>query len=201
MENLYIDHPTEEALERFLLRQNAEEELDIVETHILACESCVARLETLEMQIAVTKSALEQLERESREKKPAAAFSKGWFAFPKLAWAGAAAALVLGIALVPQLRRGGREAVEVQLSAKRGVQNTVVPEGSPLHLRLETNDLPEGPGRVEIVDSNGAGVWAGGVAIQRGRIQVNVPGIKKAGTYFLRLYNPALLREFAFQVR
>jgi hypothetical protein len=49
---------TEEALERFLLHQSRDEELEVLESHILACESCVTRLEDLEVWLAVTKLAL-----------------------------------------------------------------------------------------------------------------------------------------------
>ena len=59
----YLEHPTEEALERFLLHQSQEAEIEIVETHILACESCVERLEVLETHIAATKIALAELQR------------------------------------------------------------------------------------------------------------------------------------------
>ena len=41
----YLDHPNEEALERFLRNEVQESELETIETHILACESCVTRLE------------------------------------------------------------------------------------------------------------------------------------------------------------
>ncbi len=58
IQNLDFYHPTEESLERFLLKHSQEEELAVVETHILACESCVARLESLEMNVAVMKLAL-----------------------------------------------------------------------------------------------------------------------------------------------
>ncbi len=62
MQEPYIDHPTEEALERFLLHHSEEQELEIVETHILACESCVSRLESLESDIAASKLALRQFQ-------------------------------------------------------------------------------------------------------------------------------------------
>ena len=55
------DHPAEEALERFLLHHSRQEELELLEIHILGCEACVNRLEKLEPEIAATKLALEHL--------------------------------------------------------------------------------------------------------------------------------------------
>jgi anti-sigma factor RsiW len=55
------DHPSEDSLERFLLNRCEVDELEIVETHIFACEACVTRLETLELTIEATKLALQNL--------------------------------------------------------------------------------------------------------------------------------------------
>src|SRR5437868_15481827 len=60
MRSTYLDHPTEDALERLLLHQSREEELEVLEAHILACESCVTRLENLEVWLATTKLALNE---------------------------------------------------------------------------------------------------------------------------------------------
>jgi hypothetical protein len=57
----YLDHPAEEVLERFLLSHCSENELCEVETHILHCEGCVARLELLELQITAFKLCLQMM--------------------------------------------------------------------------------------------------------------------------------------------
>ena len=62
MEKLYQEHPTEEVLERFILNTSSEDELESVETHILACEHCVNQLETIETDIAATRLALQNVE-------------------------------------------------------------------------------------------------------------------------------------------
>lgn len=54
-------HPTEEAMERFLLHQSREGELESLESHILGCEGCVDRLERMEPEIVETKLALKQM--------------------------------------------------------------------------------------------------------------------------------------------
>ena len=62
MNEPYREHPSEEALERFLLNMSPEEEVEGFETHILACGYCIEQLETLETQIAATRLALQTLE-------------------------------------------------------------------------------------------------------------------------------------------
>src|SRR5205823_12460915 len=133
----HLEHPTEEALERFLLHQSEEPEIALVETHILACESCVDRLEALEMQIAATRIALAELQRDSHAKQATSEKRswRGWFGIGGLSFAGAAACAVLAIALFTP--------AQVQLSAYRGTETSSVPEWRPLHMHLQTADIPD----------------------------------------------------------
>jgi anti-sigma factor RsiW len=201
----YLDHPAEDALERFLLHQCEEEELELVETHILACESCVTRLETLELQITATKLALQQLENEriTREAAKQRHSWKQWFTLPTLSWAAGAACLAVALLVAPKF-----VPTDVNLSAYRGLENPVVPEGRPLDLHLNTTDLSEGRVQVELVNGDGSELWKGTTEIKHDQAEVRVPKITESGAHFLRLYTPAqgntdntLLREFAFQVQ
>src|SRR5689334_20187935 len=99
MQDIYLDHPTEEALERFVLNHADEKELEIVETHILACVSCVTRLEDLELQIAATKLALQQVRTEQLAKQATkkTASWKTWATAPGLSLAGGLAVLAVGV--------------------------------------------------------------------------------------------------------
>ena len=63
MQNTKPDHPTEDELERYILDRSRDEELEGLETHILACESCVT-IQDLEFEINVTKLALQDFRRE-----------------------------------------------------------------------------------------------------------------------------------------
>ena len=56
-----LDHPSEEALERFLLHDIRGHELVRLEGHILACERCIACLEDIELDVAATKLALRHI--------------------------------------------------------------------------------------------------------------------------------------------
>lgn len=216
MTDPYLDHPNEEALERFLRNEAQESELEIIETHILACESCVTRLEALELDLAAVKVACHELQTERIQKEAARSRSwRDWFTLPALSWAGAAAVLALGITVVPQFLPR-----DVNLTATRGLETgmtlspcgtleaAVVPEGRPLDLHLKADDLPEGRVNLEIVNGVGKRVWQGAGMIKQQRANVVVPRITTAGAYFLRLYNPAqtgsepdVLREFRFEVR
>ncbi|MGH9581600.1 MAG: hypothetical protein ACRD4O_01535 [Bryobacteraceae bacterium] len=197
-------------MERYLLSQTGEEELEMVESHILACESCVTRLEILELDIAAMKRALYQIEARLEARAAARTDSRWrhWFAVPTLSWAGVIAAVALVIAVVPHFWEHNRAAVDFSLSANRGMETVVVPEGRPLHLTLNANDLPEGAAGVTVVDSNGVQIWRGAGQIENNRISVTVPRIAQSGTHFVRLYSraaggapPELLREFSIDVR
>ena len=210
MQDTYLDHPNDEALERFLLHHANEEELEVVETHILACESCVTRLEDLEFLIATTKLALQEVRNEQLAKQIAkqqqTSSWKSWFTVPRLSWAGGLAVFALGVALVPQLTQ--QHPADVALSAYRGLDVSTVPEGRPLHVSLNANDLGSGPVTVELVDGQGLRLWQGSTDIQNNKVDISIPQIRQIGTHFIRLYSPKpgngegeLLREFAFQVK
>ena len=91
MQSPYFDHPTEEALEQFLLHQSREEELEVLETHILARESCVIRHEDLDVRIAATKPALNEILAQKSVKaaaKERTSWSRSWFTVRNFSLAG-----------------------------------------------------------------------------------------------------------------
>ncbi len=208
MNEPYRDHPSEDALERFLLNQSDEEELEIVETHIMACESCVTRLESLELNIAATKLAIKNklAEQEVRVVQPVAAKSRtSWFAWltmPRLSFAGAglaACALALTFISVPR---------DVTLVAERGNETTAVSEYVPLHLHLQARDMDPGPVTVEMVDQAGKQVWQTESAVKDQLIDVKAPRLTASGSYFIRVYTPTagdaignLIREYSIKAK
>jgi hypothetical protein len=125
---------------------------------------------------------------------------------PGLSLAGGLAVLAVGVILVPQFTQ--KRSAEVALSAYRGLENSTVPEGRPLHISLNANDLSSGPVAVELVDERGMKLWQGLSTVEGDKVEVSVPRISERGTHFLRLYTPKpgqtegdLVREFAFQVK
>jgi hypothetical protein len=222
MTNPYLSHPNEEALERFLLQRSDEQELEIVETHILACDSCVARLELLETQIADLKLAYEAGERQRlavAARVPKQSFRQKWFTIPTLSWAGAAcAALAVAIVVIPATVRSGKNlpaaesisacaASDMSLTACRGKETALLPANRPLNLTVETTDIAAGPADAQIVDASGRELWHGETNVADQQAKVSVPGISQPGTYLLRLYAPGagaereLLREFRFEIK
>jgi len=230
MTNSYLEHPTEEALERFLLNRSEESEAETLETHILACEACVTRLESLELQITDLKAALVQFEeaRINKELKPARSSWKNWLSLPTLSWAGAAcAALLIGVTVMPHAMHKaqfaslsesgaaagdlsacrGSDSTDTTLATCRGTGTSIFPESRPLKLRVDTTDLPHGPVDIQLVNGEGTEVWQGQTAVNNDRAELKLPKISQSGPYFLRLYAPSagseheLLREFRFEVK
>jgi anti-sigma factor RsiW len=210
MQNTKLNHPTEDELERYILNRSREEELEGVETHILACESCVTRLEDLELEISATKLALQDFRTEQLAKAefPKESTWRAWFTVPKLSWTGAVATVALGLIVAPAFVPHQAPVAQVSLSAFRGEETFVVPAGHRLDMHLETADLAEGPVLVAIADIRGVEVWKGSTAIHHEQAEVVIPPITEKGAHFLRLYaakqdgpDRDLLREFAFQVQ
>ncbi len=201
MNEPYREHPSEEALERFLLNKSPDEELESVETHILACEFCVEQLESLESEIAATKIALQNMtvQRDSKSLAHTARRWKRWFTIPRLSFAAtsavaAAAAILLS---VPS---------NVSITAYRGTETAIVPEGRPLHMHLNAAQIDSGPVKVELADSTGSIVWTGASVVRDDKVDVALPRITHSGAYLLRLYSVPqgqasndLLREYSLE--
>lgn len=203
MKEPYHEHPTEEALERFLMNHSTEEELEFVETHIFACESCVEHLEVLEMQITATKLALASAEakRIQKESVKQSSYWKNWFSIPHLSYASGFAVLALGVILFSIPR-------DVTITAYRGTETAIVSQWRPLHVHLNASGLPVGPATVQVVDANGSLVWRGASVVKNDQLDVTLPRLKTSGQYYVRLYStsqngsdPELLREFAVQAK
>ena len=205
MNEPYRDHPNEDALERFLLNQSEEDELEIVETHILACEACVTRLETLEFQIEATKVALRDFQKAEQSAKTAQPKRKtsllSWLTVPRLSFAGAAlAACAIALTFVSMPRN-------VSLAAYRGTETNFVSQWLPLDAHLNGRDLPAGPVRIEVVDARGGNIWLGAATVKDEQIEVHIPRFTSAGQYFVRVYSTqedasgGLLREFSIQTK
>jgi hypothetical protein len=203
MNEPYHEHPSEEALERFLLNMSPEEELETLETHLLACESCVDQLETLETQIAAARVALRKLETDRTLKRSVGQFGRwrSWFTIPNISFATAGVVVTTGVILFSIPR-------DVTITAYRGSETAIVSEGRPLHIHLDAAGLAPGSIAVELADNNGSIVWQGTSSVQHDTVDVDLPRITKSGPHFLRLYSmpqpgieSSLLREFALEAK
>ena len=200
LQNPNLDHPSEDALERFLMHRSETQEVELVETHILGCDSCVSRLESIEIQIAATKLALSDLHQEKVAEQYAKErnLRRSFFSAQKLSWASGIAALAL-VALSTSLLTPA----QVNLAAYRGSEATIVPEWRPLHIHLNAENLPGETVGVQVVNAEGDEVWQGASSINNQGVNVKIPRLTRSGSYLLRLYSPSkdLLREFAFQAK
>jgi hypothetical protein len=199
----FFEHPTEEALEQFVMNRLDEADLEYVETHIMACEPCVSRLEALEVQVPAMQGALQQMETQRQRKEAAAAERKAtWrrlFTVPNLSWAAAAAVLALAVTVSPHY-----VPTNVQVSADRDNETVVVPDNRPLHVALNAVDVPDGRIKVELVDNRNTQIWSGTTEVEHGRITVSLPRLSSHNVYFVRIYElgaPASdpMREFRLQ--
>lgn len=207
MQQPELQHPTEDTLEKFLLHRMQEEELETTETHILACDSCVARLEAMEIQLEATKMALAEFHKETVQKNYDAAAAKNtrwaWLKLPTLSLAGAGAALAIALTIVPRFTP-----VERSVNAVMGSEVTVIPANRPLLLHLNAKDLPEEQVAVQVVSADGNEVWKGDSTIHNSTVDAKLPKFHDKGNYLVRLYSVAdksstegnLLREFSFAV-
>ena len=196
-----VSHPSEDLLEKFAQQRCNEEELEVVETHILGCEICVTKLEEIEDFLNAFQPGYEEFRRSRSWPVKRSSFQWG---------IGIAAAAVLGVGLsfVPRLSNHGISslpAVQVQLSAERGNEAVIAPASRSLHIRLTATDLPQGTLAVEAVNAFGNSVWKGATEVTHEEATVSLPPMAP-GYYFLRLYagtkdESDLLREFAFQIK
>ena len=200
-----LQHPTEETLERFVMHRMRDEELETVESHVLACDSCVSRLEFLELQVAATKVALADLHKEqvaknfAHEKK----FGWNWLKISGVSMAGVTAAAVLTVVNMP-----GFQTVERDLSAFRGSETIQLPANHPLFLHLDGKDLAAAPVSIEVVTAEGNEVWKGQSVVSHEKVDAHLPKLSEKGAYLLRLYavnnqnvQGELVKEFALQVK
>lgn len=200
-----IEHPTEETLEKFLLHRMQDEELETTETHILACDSCVARLEAMEIQLEATKIALAEFHKQTVEENYAAAKSSrwAWLRMPALSLAGVGATLAIALSVAPRFTP-----IERSVSAVMGSEVTAIPAGRPLLLHLNAKDLPEEKVSVQVVSAEGNELWKGDSNIHNATVDAKLPKFSEKGNYLVRLYGPSdkasndsnLLREFSFSV-
>ena len=212
MQNSYLEHPSEEMLERYILHHSNEMELDTVETHVLACDNCIARLEDLESYVAVMREANRELQLERAQqpaKQSVATIVFNWLTPQRMALVGAAAVLAITVSIGPLYRSGDHDAtpVSASLSAWRGAEAHTLPANHPLKVHLNASDIREHQVWAELVDGRGNEVWQSATSIARDSADVKLPALASSQNYFLRLYTAEnngtrpgdLLREFAFR--
>jgi len=210
-QQISFDHPTQETFERLLLNRIEQVELDTVEPHLMICDSCLTRVEGLELQIRTTKIALENIEWKQVTKAAARkrATRSDWFRLSALSRAGLSSAAIVGaLLLIVQSSNHKAPVPAVNLSANRDSETAFLPEGRSVRLTLNAVDLPNGPVGVAIINNFGSEIWKGNAAVLGERVEISLPSVKESGMYVLRLdapwmsgRRPEVLKEFTFYVR
>jgi hypothetical protein len=220
MNSLCLEHVSEMLLERYLTQQGSESEVEVVETHLLICDSCRGRLDELEDYRSVVRQGFALLASQPQKSKapgwfrrlPAWSLPGSWPRWSPRDWLLIPAAAMLALAaflVVPAMRREAGP-VDVSLTSERGGETQLVgaPQGRNLQLRLDSSGLPDGQVWVEIVDSNGNAITEQQALARSNQATIRVANLA-SGVYYARIYSSKgghldsdrLLREFAFQVR
>ena len=192
MDRNTLKHVGEERLEAYAMGTLAEDEVAVVEEHLLFCATCQDRLEELDGYTQAMRGAAKRI-REEEVVAPATPGAWGrvreWFHTPAPIWAGALAmlAVILMIGLRLQVQPPGSP-VEVELHAIRGASAGTALAGHALRLRLDNRGVAEDAAwRVEIVDEEGTRVWIGTGSWTDSAVLASVDRSFTAGTYFVRL--------------
>jgi hypothetical protein len=205
-----FDHPTDEMLERLLLHRSQNSEREVLESHMLACPSCLVRVEDLQDQITATKLALQKIKtkRAARAASSAQLARLKQLAPPILLSSLALAVLTVGLFLIPHGVQENGSIAKVSLSVYRDSEHAVLPQGRPAHVTIDAADVPDGPVLIEIVNPLGAEIWRGHATVFREKAEILAPPITHIGVYLLRLYPPGtrqekseILTEFVFHVK
>lgn len=204
MPNALRGHPSDDELEQYSLGRLGDDQAAPLEEHLLLCEACRRRVEEFDEFVAVMRTALRETENEQPAPARLVPLLRWLAVVPKPAWAGAMAAVLAAVLLVPRWQQAPAEPYAVQLEALRAVSSAEAPAGRPLVLTVDFTGLELGRDyRVELVDAFGSGVWKGSVRPAAERTDVTLNRSLPRGQYWVRIFEPSgeLLREFGLAVK
>jgi hypothetical protein len=205
-----FDHPTDETFERLLLHNTDETELGTLEAHILACDSCLIRVQDLQSQVTATKLALAKIKRKQMARTAAKTrlTRLNDLTRPVLLVAALSAVFAARLFFIPPHLPENADITEVNLSAYRDPEGAVLPQGRPLYVTLDAVDLPHTPVFVQVVNPVGSEIWKGDAAVVDDKAEIFMPPFTRRGAYLLRLYARAsrgekgeILREYVLHVK
>lgn len=183
-------HVTEDALELFSLgRLSSEEDIAVVEEHLLVCGYCQTRLEKMDGFVEAAVASAKAVAANPEENK-----SRNYL---PIAIAASAALMVF----IPGLMEQNGEPASIDLVAVRNETRLTAPAQKPLKLRPDLTGLSESGYDWELSGVDGEVKSRGRLSLDTGRLFV--PGLAE-GQYWLRL-KPAgqqeILREFSLSVK
>jgi len=197
-------HAADEVMERYSMDRLAGQELAEFEEHLLVCEPCQDRLAREDsIRCRVRDGAAILLPRRAE-------VLWQWPKWQRLVWAlglVAAGVLIFAGSQWQSLRPFAAPRAVILLRATRGTENPTLaaaPTDRAFILMLDLSGLqPFSEYGIEIVDSAGKSAFQSKARPQNDRLQTILTRGLPAGTYFVRLYSPALelLREYPLIVR
>lgn len=201
----FLSHPAPELLEEYSFHRLGEAQADELEQHLLLCDDCRTTLTETEVYIRLMRSGIER-----RAPRVVRSKAKAW-----VLWQPAFAILAIGCVTAtlffarPRIS-GIQEPATVTLVSSRGGENTAAgsgmtqaPSNRPLDIAIDAADLPAGVEyRVEVVTAAGARAWEGTAKPEARKLHAAIPGVLKAGSYWVRLYaaSSELLYEYGLRV-
>ncbi len=179
-----------------------EEEVASVEEHLLVCAGCQDRVTELTAFLRAARQAASEVREEKYRSTAVKPAGSRWHF--QAAWAVAAAAAVVLVAVPAMKRPQSMETVE--LSAYRGaVTGTgVVGAGRPLQLNIDVRGLSETDCcLIDLVDQDGQALASRAVEASGGRVSVDYDRGLGTGRYWVRVKNRAgeELRELELEAR
>lgn len=188
-------HPTNDALESYIMGRLAEQDLTHLEEHLLICSRCQDAVQEIEAFVTAAKAATQTLQQTTRS--PRWSVSRA-----PVPYAVAACAAIVSLFLAIPTSHPSPETI--QLASMRGSEASAFQghAGVPLNLKLDISEVPVAASyTVELVDANGGVQWQRGeVARGSGILTALVSTRLSPGQYWVRVYRNTpksdLLREF-----
>ncbi len=206
-------HPSDDALEEYLMGRVEEPARSVFEEHLFYCSQCLEAAEAASQFAALLKLGIAEFHAREQHQpasqrwfglrpRSAARLWSGWVrpAWPpcgrwserlSLATAGAALAAVLALALLTWRPQMGAPAAVVLVALRGSDAGSVAhaPAGRPLDVSIDAARLPGATYSLQIVDANGTEVWQGPVSLERNmHLAARVPKPFRAGAYWVRLH-------------
>lgn len=202
---------SEEEAEDFLFDRLSGVTREVVEEHLLVCQSCLQKVEEEEDYVRTMRTAARTLESEQLEKAFQAPEPSGRRTFRLPGWQGwgmaLAAAAAVTVAVFLQFRPAPiltEAEIALRLERSAGGLTAEAVAGQPLRLTPDLTGLPAAS-ELEwtVVDAVGASAAQASFGPVSGTPQIKLPRGLKAGTYWVRIEKPGagLLREFALRIR
>ena len=183
-------HISEDSIDRYAIGALEGETLAEVEEHLLVCAECQARLLETDEFVEVFRAAAVQ-----PGLRPAK--RRFFWQFGKVAWATAAACVILAGVFVASTRTGGDLPLSVvELASLRGPEAAArIPAGKPALLKFDVLlQAPPGEYEIEVVDSGGYQVITAGAELRDGRLTAKI-GKLAGGSYWVRVYSRRPVRD------